>query len=275
MNAARLRALMAMAVQWLRIFKAAVLQWLRQPDSSIAVWRLPGEVPPQPSTHRPERIGVAVALVLFAGFGGWAAWAPIESAAIAPGQIRVESYRKTVQHLEGGIVREILVSESDHVAAGQVLMRLDTMESNTTLTVLQDQDAILKAQLTRLEAERDGAGALVFPAALETRRGLEPRVAEALATQSQTFEARISSLAGEISIFREQINQLEAEIPGLQSQVLALDQQIRSLTSEIKTVSDLLGKGLATRPRLQELQRELSRIQGERGRQLSAIATAN
>lgn len=262
------------ARNWWRTPEGTVLQRIRLRDTSINDWLTPSDVPERPGTRAPARVGMTVVLVLFGGFGLWAGLAPIESAAIAPGQIRVESYRKTVQHLEGGIVREILVSESSHVDAGQVLMRLDTMESNTALTVLEDQDNILSAQLTRLVAERDGAETLVFAAALEAMRASNPRVAEAIATQQKTFAARKSSLASETSIFQEQINQLEAQIPGYKSQLVALESQIKSLTAEIKDVSTLLLTGLATRPRLQALQRDLAGTQGEKGRQLSAIASA-
>jgi multidrug efflux pump subunit AcrA (membrane-fusion protein) len=110
--------------------------------------------------------GLIAALILFGGFGGWAAIAPIESAAVATGQIRVESHHRTVANLEGGVVRDILVHDGDHVAAGQVLMHLSSIDSNATRQSLKDQQAMLSAQLERMVDERDGAMQIKLPSNL-------------------------------------------------------------------------------------------------------------
>src|SRR3546814_866667 len=87
------------------------------------------------------------------GFGGWAAYAPLSSAAVARGVITVEGNRKVVQHLEGGSIAELRVREGDRVRAGQLLMRLDNLEAKALHAVLEGQYVALAAQEARLQAE--------------------------------------------------------------------------------------------------------------------------
>ena len=97
-------------------------------EDSIANWQRPSDVPLLPQIDAPAKRGLIAALVLFGGFGGWAALMPLDSAAVAPGFVRVESHHRTVQNLEGGIVKDILVHEGDRVETGQVLLRLTSAE---------------------------------------------------------------------------------------------------------------------------------------------------
>src|SRR4051794_4657712 len=87
---------------------------------------------PRPDLRRPTVWGMLVVLGFVGGFGTWAAVSPLSSAAVAPGRVVVDTQRKTMQHLEGGIVRDILVREGERVAAGQSLVRLDTTRAETT-----------------------------------------------------------------------------------------------------------------------------------------------
>jgi HlyD family type I secretion membrane fusion protein len=236
-------------------------------DSSVADWHSPGDVPPQPALGAITRRGLIAAAVLFGGFGSWAALAPIDSAAVAQGQIRVESHHRTVANLEGGVVKDILVHDGDHVVAGQVLMHLSSIDSNATRRSLKDQQAMLSAQQARLAAERDGAANIDFPATLIARKNSDRAAADAIATQQKAFEARKGELSGSVG-------QYEAEIAGHRSQIAAYDDQIKLFTNEIRDVSALLDKGLATRPRLSALNRDLAGAQGQKGSEIAAIARA-
>ncbi|HEY8536449.1 MAG TPA: biotin/lipoyl-binding protein, partial [Vicinamibacterales bacterium] len=84
---------------------------------------------PEPSLRNTVIAGFVTVAIAFGGFIGWSSVAALESAAIAPGVVIANSHRKTVQHLEGGILRELLVKEGDQVKAGQVLMRLDSLQA--------------------------------------------------------------------------------------------------------------------------------------------------
>ena len=113
--------------------------------------------PARPRTSGPVMLGIGSIVLFLGGFAAWSTLAPLAEAAIAPGQIRSEGNRRTIQHLEGGIVREILARDGDKVQAGQVLMRLDEVQSASGLEALRSQYWALLAQDARLQAEASGA----------------------------------------------------------------------------------------------------------------------
>ena len=102
----------------------------------------------------PVTAGLVIIALCFGGFGGWAALAPLESAAIAQGVVSVESNRKTVQHLEGGIIQEILVRDGDVVVLDQLLVRLDDTQPRALLDLLHGRRNAAAALAARLSAER-------------------------------------------------------------------------------------------------------------------------
>ena len=156
-------------------------------------------------------VGGAVVAVFVGGFGVWAATAPLESAAIAPGVIGVSGERKTVQHLEGGIVEEIRVADGETVEAGQPLVLLDDTQARAALALLEAQHLSAAALTARLEAERDGRSAIRWPAALRDAAGADGEAAAVLATQERIFRARARSLDNRTAIYRRQIAQPCAE----------------------------------------------------------------
>ena len=242
-------------------------------SAGVASWARPEDVPLRPRIGGPLAAGAFLLIAFFAGFGGWAALAPLSSATVAEGVIRVETHRKTVQHLEGGIVREILVNEGDKVTAGQVLMRLDKTQSGTTVSVLQDQQDALLALQARLEAERDGLDAIQFPPELSARQS-DPKVATVVGGQQKIFDTRRQSLRAQLGILSQRVEQLGSEIAGHKAQLVSANEQIQLTQEEIATVTDLLNRGLERKPRLLALQRQQSYLEGSRGEQLGAIAKA-
>jgi len=242
-------------------------------SAGVASWARPEDVPLRHRIGAPLAAGAFLLIAFFAGFGGWAALAPLSSATVAEGVIRVETHRKTVQHLEGGIVREILVNEGDKVTAGQVLMRLDKTQSGTTVSVLQDQQDALLALQARLEAERDGLDAIQFPPELSARQS-DPKVATVVGGQQKIFDTRRQSLRAQLGILSQRVEQLGSEIAGHKAQLVSANEQIQLTQEEIATVTDLLNRGLERKPRLLALQRQQSYLEGSRGEQLGAIAKA-
>jgi HlyD family secretion protein len=240
-------------------------------SAGIDIWQRPEEVPERPALRGPLAAGILLVAIFFAGFGGWAALAPLASATLAEGVIRVETHRKTVQHLEGGIVREILIAEGDRVEAGQVLMRLDQTQSGTAVAVLSDQRDALLALRARLTAERDGLEAIAFPPELS---GADAKMAALREGQGRIFEARRRSLAAQLGILAERREQLQSEIQAHKAQLAAAKAQLQLIAEEIATVADLLARGLERKPRLLALQRQQSYLEGLRGEQQAAIAKA-
>ena len=157
----------------------------------------------------------AVVGVFVIGFGFWATYAPLESAAIAGGAIEAESSRKTIQHLEGGIVGRILVSDGDEVTAGQPLIRLDDTRARATVQVLQMQLWDAQALEARLVAEREGSETIAFPAALTSAARSDPSLAETMAGQINIFDTRRRLQSSRIDVIQQRKAQTKREIAAL------------------------------------------------------------
>jgi epimerase transport system membrane fusion protein len=228
---------------------------------------------PGAAERRVRRIGVAAVLVVFGGFGTWAAVAPLASAAIGPGLISVENYRKTVQHLEGGIVREIKVRDGELVVKDQVLLTLDDTQSKAQLEVLRGALFSALAREARLVAQRDGAARLAFPAELvEAQRNREQRASDAMRVQLQSFLARKQAHDGEVTLYQRQTQQLHAKASGLVAQKKSQEHLVRSFESERADFEALVQQGYAERQRLREMERSLAQSEGQRGALLSDLA---
>jgi HlyD family secretion protein len=198
------------------------------------------------------------------GLGTWSTFAPLESAAIAFGTVESESSRKTIQHLEGGIIREILVADGDVVRAGQTLITLEDTKASAEVQSLKGQlwDAV--AREARLIAEQRGYDRVSFPPELEMANETQS-IAAVLAGQQNIFETRRQVFQSQIAVNREKRSQVEKEIEGLRAQESAASRRIGIVREEAATVAMLVDKGLERRPRLLNLEREAADIEGRRG----------
>jgi HlyD family secretion protein len=222
-------------------------------------------------TDRVIARGLTIVTLFVAGILVWAAFAPLESALLAPGVVIVESHRKTIQHLEGGIVREILVREGQTVTAGQVLVRLDDTQARTALELLQDEADTLEAEEARLIAERDGSDAIKFPDDL-LARGKEPKVAEAILGEQRAFQSRRDSLDQQIAILAARKAENARVVAGLKDEQVALETQIALIRKETASVEQMVAKGLEPVPRLLALQRQAADLTGQRGQLVEKIS---
>jgi HlyD family secretion protein len=223
-------------------------------------------IPLAPDPLRPRAgLALTLGLVTLIGFGGgflgWATLAPLAEAALAPGMIKVEGTRRTLQHLEGGLVQEILVRDGDRVRQGQVLLRLDDIQSGATRLAAQAQRAALLAQQARLAAETARAVEIRFPQDLLALSG-EPRVAEAIAGQRALFQARQTSLDSQLAVLRHRRDQARASIASARGQMEAAHRQLALLREEEAMRRDLVRQGLARLPELFALQRSLAGVEG-------------
>jgi len=206
--------------------------------------------------------GAAIMAAFFLGLGGWAAFAPLNSAAVAPAVVKVEGNRKSVQHLEGGIVKELRVREGDKVATEQTLILLDDTQARAAVDVYSKQYDELTAQEARLIAERDGAAAVQFPQALIARRA-EPDVAAIIAGQTNLFKSRRTTLTGTVDVLRKKISQTQEQIVGLEGQAAAYKRQLQSTHNENNGLRDLFKKGYVPRQRMLELERSEAALEGQ------------
>jgi HlyD family secretion protein len=225
----------------------------------------------QDSIQRHMVAGITVVLMLVGGVGGWAATTELSGALIAPGAIVVDSNVKKVQHPTGGVVGEVRVRDGDRVKAGDIVVRLDETVTRANLSIVTKGLNELAARKARLEAERDGAETVKFPAELLARHA-DPDVAAAIASESKLFELRRSSRTGQKSQLRQRVGQLQEEIGGLTAQQTAKGKEIALIERELIGVRDLFQRNLIQINRLTALEREATRLDGERGQLIASVA---
>jgi epimerase transport system membrane fusion protein len=220
-----------------------------------------------------RRLGYIIVILIFGFFGGWSLLAPLGSAALAPGSVTVEGYRKTVQHLEGGIVKAIHVRDGDTVVKGQVLIELEDTSSRAQLETLRGQLFSALAREARLIAEREGQATIAYPAILQ-QESHDPRAQEAMRVQDQSFTVRKRSREGEIQIFKEQLRQLYARIEGIKSQKASRNSLALSLSNDLTDFRAMLKEGYVEKQKVSELERRLAEAEGDRGDFIANISTA-
>lgn len=216
-----------------------------------------------------RRVGMTIVLVTFGIFGTWAAFAPLSNAVHGSGFVTVQSYRKTVQHLEGGIVKELLARDGDSVKKGDPVIVLDQSQLSSEYESTRNQLIVARYKEARLRAERDQLAAIPTVKLSGTDSG---RAQEALAGEQQVFVSRKASRLGEISVRREQISQLKAQIVGLEEMIRTKQGLEKSYSGEIVQLKDLLAQGFVDNQRLLESQRKLDMLRTEVADHKSNIA---
>ena len=220
--------------------------------------------------RRPIVAGSLVIGIFVIGLGFWASVSPIFGAVIAPGQVRVESSRKTLKNRDGGVVRGIYVRDGDQVAVNQVLMRFDDVMPKAQVAVLANQQQALLAQQARFEAEALGRKTLVLPAELLTAIA-DPRVAMLVRNEQFLFRSRLDAVEGQAQILNQRIVQLRERQAGTQIQIDSIDEQIRLSREELEGYQTLYEKGYAPKTMILRLQRALAEAQGRRGAMASEM----
>jgi HlyD family secretion protein len=223
---------------------------------------------------RPTAIaGLIVIVAFFGGFLGWSLFARLDSAALSHGIVVVDSHRKTVQHLEGGILRELMVKEGEAVRTGQTLALLDTTQADSQLGQITSQLVAVQARIARLRAEQSGSLTLDFPQGLLEQRS-DPIVAETITTQSNLFHARWRAHESSEAVLQKRIDQLQEEIVANEAQLTSATRRLTLLEEERTNVAKLLEKGFERRPRLLELERAVADLKGRQGELRGTIARA-
>ena len=214
------------------------------------------------SDIKPKAIGFAILFVCFGLFGSWAYLAPINGAAYAPGTVVVKSYRKTVQHLEGGIIKSLRVKDGDLVEAGNELIILDDTQYKAELGIVTGQVISLEATKARLQAERDQKTSITYPDKLLSQKN-DSRVSEAIKNEQAIYEARSTSRLGEVSVFEQRLAQIDEQISGINVRISAREDLKKSFDDEAKELRTLLDDGLVDVQRIREIERRSAEVASE------------
>lgn len=221
------------------------------------------------SIARRAGVGFLLIIGLVGGIGGWAVKAPLLGAIMAPGVVVVDSNDKKVQHPTGGVVGEILVKNGTKVEAGDVVLRLDDTQARTNVGIITSQITHLIGQKARLEAERDGAGAIVFPVNFETSDAESLNVTTG---ERKLFEDRQLAKEGQKAQLTERIGQFRREIEGLEAQRSAKSEEVELMRKELSRVDELRERELVNVQRALTTRRDLTRLEGELGVLFAQIA---
>ena len=205
-----------------------------------------------------------VFLVLTLGvFSAWGAFAPLSSALIAPGEVVVNTHRKTIQHYEGGIIEAIFVKNGDLVQKGQPLIRLDDTQFKAQLENSYKRLLITKAELERLTAEQSFSASVTFSKEILEAADSDADISSALSQQSGLLTARIAAYKQESEALQTRLEQTAAQIDGLESKVVGLKKQLMLLSEEEAAYTTLFEEGLGDNRRARELNRSIITTQNE------------
>jgi len=225
------------------------------------------EAPKRDTRFSPTPIimaGVAVLAVFFGGFGLWAYLAPLHAAVHAQGEIVFQNKRQAVQHLEGGIVKKILVKDGDQVKLGQPLIVLEDDQVKPIVDMLEGQAAAETATMIRLEAEKNDLPSVSFP------RGIPTGIVQ---TEQKLFAARREAFLKQIEVLKTQIEQTREMIKGAQEQLLSKKKELDSLKEQLAANQTLLKDGYVTKTMVLELERFIAEKNGEREQIAANIAS--
>jgi protease secretion system membrane fusion protein len=236
-----------------------------------------GEQPP--GDHAPDdsvragRIGLWALAIGLGGFLLWAAFAPLDEGVPSVGQVVVDTKRKAVQHLTGGIIKEVLVGEGDRVKEGQPLIKLDEGVAKANYEATRQRYLGLRAMQARLLAEQSGAPAISFHPDLQSA-AQDPLIKSQMMTQEQLFQSRKSSLRADLQGLQESIQGQQSLIKSYEEISVSRRNQLRLLGEELEHTRGLVKEGYAPRNRQLELERMVSDANGSIAELLGNIARA-
>lgn len=222
----------------------------------------------------PTKYIVAGLLVIAFFFGGLAVWSiyfPFQGAVVAQGLVKVSGERKTVQHLEGGIIDKILVKEGDRVKAGEVLIQLKSTKVRANVDLLQTRLWTRQAEAARLRAEAAMAGKITWPQELKEQSN-HPGVIQIKDTEEKIFQSRKSDLEGKIHLYESQVLQLGNQVEGAKEELISVKEIIANLKEDLKVKRSLLKEQYMGKTEILQLERSLSEYKGRQGKLKQDIA---
>ncbi|HUO22806.1 MAG TPA: HlyD family type I secretion periplasmic adaptor subunit [Caulobacteraceae bacterium] len=218
-------------------------------------------------------IGAGVAAAFFVLFLGWAAFARLDTAAYAQGQVTVAGNRQSVQSKDGGIVSALNVKEGQVVKQGDVLIELAGADVRAQESALAAQVYELQAEQARLRAEQFGRPAITWPPEFANLTGQDLVAARnAMRVQQSQFDSRAAFLASQKNVLRQKSAELAQQIEGLNRQIASADEQTRLVGEELSGMKSLAAEGFAPQTRVRSLERDQAQLGGQRGQYGAEVA---
>jgi epimerase transport system membrane fusion protein len=219
-----------------------------------------------PSTNDSKIIGfgLGVIFLLFVVFGGWMAFAPLAESSVAVGKVSADMDKKTLQHLEGGVIESILVKDGDEVKKGDLLLKLREINIKSQLDIFKTQYDDASAVYSRLVAQRDNLGKVTYPPELKNDSIIKE--------QNSIFFETKKSIEDEKIISQNRVVQLENQINGLKSLMEAKKSRLKSISEEILEWEKLFKEQLVDKLKIRDLSREKNMIEGDISQTASEIA---
>lgn len=247
-------------------------------SGSLYDWLKPQEtpLPTEPNTDYAGAVRSGLYLLGF-GFGGfllWATLAPLDEGVPAQGTVVVDSKRKRIDHLAGGLVEKIVVREGQKVREGDELVILNEMQTRAALNATQGQWFATVAMQARLEAERDSRQ-IAFPPALRSAAVRDAEAREAMENQSSLLRSRRTALNGELRIIRESVKGLEAQLASLNQLKAGREKQVELFNAQLDKFQRLNRQGFVSQNQLLDLERQLSEIQSKQSEDLANMGGIN
>jgi HlyD family type I secretion membrane fusion protein len=216
--------------------------------------------------------GIGILGGFFACIVFWVICVPLRADIHAPGEIVFKTKRQSVQHLEGGIVKQILVHDGDTVTSGQPLIILESNQVAPLVNMMEEQSYAEMASAARVEAESKDLSSIRFPSAL-TSRANEPNIAKIMQTETRLFEARRVAFQHQVELLRLQIAEIKASTKGTRERLNSKNQELASLKEQLDANVSLQKQGYVTHTMVLDLQRSLANQSGEREVLLASIAS--
>lgn len=224
------------------------------------------------AVQRPAQKGFGIMLMFVGVFAYWGCIAPLDGGAVAPGIVSLDGSKKSVQHLEGGMIAKLHVREGDVIAADEPLLELESLQAKATFDILLQDYRTQLAARARLEAEKAGRKELTFPSDLN--QSMDPDLRRILDDQRHLFQSRQNFHEGRRSVLFQREAQLREQVIGFQAQVTSTSQQFQLITEELKSKTFLHDRQLIAKPEVLRLERAKAEIFGKRGEYQAQIARA-
>jgi len=205
-------------------------------------------------TRAVARTGLWILALGFGGFLLWAGLAPLDEGVPTMGMVALDTKRKTVQHLSGGIVKEVLVQEGQQVKEGQALLRLDGAVAKANFEAVRQRYLGFRAMQSRLFAEQAGQGVIDFHPDVKAALN-DPLIQQQVSTQQQLIQARRAALAADLQGIEESMQGLKEQLGSYQNILVQRRSQLALLTEELNNTRGMVKEGYAPRNRQLELER--------------------